>query len=176
MLDIECYRARVGSFYSRCVMKIYQRFKRKDIVSFKSKSYQQKNLPKTRVLFFGFVSLLIATYFLLKLIIEGIKSNPGPSYGGAYGIKKAVQGTFHQENTRFWETVGIQCISNACFAIIFSAIKKVALWKATEINYILDKGDMLFKSLGINQPLAVDELPHVNNIEGYNIHTDIIKQ
>ena len=54
---------------------------------------------------------------------------------------------------------------------IFTAIKKVSLWKATEINYVLDKGDMLFKSLGINQPLAVDELPHVANIEGY-IHTD----
>ena len=131
----------------------------------------KKNLPKTPVSFFGLASLLIATYFLLNLIIEGIESNPGPSYSGAYGIKKAVQGTFHQGNTRLRETAGIQCTSDAYFAIIFTAIKKVSLWKATEINYVLDKGDMLFKSLGINQPLAVDELPHVANIEGY-IHTD----
>ena len=33
------------------------------------------------------------------LIIEGIESNSCPSYGGAYGIKKAVQGTFRQGNT-----------------------------------------------------------------------------
>ena len=45
------------------------------------------------------VCVLIATYFLLKLNIEDIEINPGPSYFRAYGIKKAVQGTFHQENT-----------------------------------------------------------------------------
>ena len=94
------------------------------------------------------------------------------SYGGTYGIKKAVQGIFHQGNNRFGEIAGIQCTSNAYFAIIFSVIKKVSLWKATEINYVLDKGDMLFKSLGINQQLAINELPHVVNIEGYNIHND----
>ena len=135
-----------------------------------------KKLTKNTYLFFGFVSLLIATYFLLKLIIEGIESNPRPSHGGAYEIKKAVQSTFHQGNTQFGETAGIQCSSNAYFAIIFSAIKKVSLWKATETNYVLNKGDMLFKKLAINQPLAVDELPHVVNIERYNIHIDFFLQ
>ena len=45
-----------------------------------------KKLIKTPVSFFGSLSLLIVPYFLLMLIIEGIESNPGPSYGGAYGI------------------------------------------------------------------------------------------
>ena len=44
------------------------------------------------------------------------------------------------------------------------------LWEAIEINYILDKGYMLFKPLGINQSL------HVVNIEGYDIDTDIFLQ
>ena len=35
---------------------------------------------------------------------------------------------------------------------------------------------MLFKKLAINQPLAVDELPHVVNIERYNIHIDFFLQ
>ena len=30
---------------------------------------------------------------------------------------------------------------------------------------------MRLKSLGINQPLVVDKLPHAVNIEGYIIHT-----
>ena len=55
------------------VMSIYQKFRRKNNVSFKFKSYRQKKLPKTPVSFFGFVLLLIATYFLLTLIIEGIE-------------------------------------------------------------------------------------------------------
>ena len=174
MLDIECYRTRVGSSYSRFVMNIYQKLGRKNNVGFKSRSlYRLKKLSKTPVSFFGFVSLIIATYFLLKLIIEDIESNPGPSYVGAYGIKNAVQGTFHQGNTRFGETADIQCTSNAYFAIIFSAIK---IWKATEINYVLNKADMPFKSLRINKILFIDELPHVANIEGYTIHTDFILQ
>ena len=45
-----------------------------------------KKLIKTPVSFFGSLSLLIVPYFLLMLIIEGIESNPGPSYGGAYVI------------------------------------------------------------------------------------------
>ena len=49
---------------------------------------------------------------------------------------------------------------------MFSEIKKDSLWEAIEINYILDKGHIIFKSLRINQPLAVDELPHVVNMEG----------
>ena len=59
----------------------------------------------------------------------------------------------------------MQCTNNTYFAI---------LWKAIKINFILDKGDTLLKSLGINQPLAVDELLHVVNIEGYNIQTDFL--
>ena len=35
---------------------------------------------------------------------------------------------------------------------------------------------MLFKKLATNQPLAVDELPHVVNIERYNIHIDFFLQ
>ena len=42
---------------------------------------------------------------------------------------------------------------------------------STEINYMLDKVEMLFKSMGIDQTSAFDELPLVVNIEGYNIHT-----
>ena len=91
---------------------------------------------------------------------------------GHMELKKAVQGTFHLGDTRFGETASLRCTTNAYFTIIFSAKKKVSLWKAIEINYILDKGDMLFKTLGINQPLAFNELPHVVNIEGWNIHTE----
>ena len=83
-------------------MDIYQKFSRKSNVSFKSKSsYQQKILSKTPVSLLGFVSLFIATCFLLKLIIEGIENSPLPSFGGAYGIKKIVLGTFHEAPRKY---------------------------------------------------------------------------
>ena len=56
--------------------------------------------------------------------MEDVESNPGLSYGGAYGIKWIVEGTFPQENTWFGETAGIQCTCNAYYAIIISAITK----------------------------------------------------
>ena len=68
-----------------------------DNISFKSESScREKNFFSKKPSFFVFVSLLIATYFILNLIIEGTESNPASPYAGAHGIKKAVQGTFHQ--------------------------------------------------------------------------------
>ena len=104
-------------------MNIHQMFRKKNNVSFTSESsYRQKNLSKTPVSIFVFVSLLIAAYFLLKLIMEGIESNAGSSYGWAYGIKKVVLGTFYQRMTRFGENEAKQYTINAFFAIIFFAI------------------------------------------------------
>ena len=40
---------------------------------------------------------------------------------------------------------------------------------------MLDKGGMLFKSLSINQPLAIyDYLMHGANIKAYNIYIDFL--
>ena len=51
-------------------------------------------LLKKSVFFFVFVSLLIATYFILNLIIESTESNPGPPYAGAHGIKRQSKAHF----------------------------------------------------------------------------------
>ena len=62
--------------------------------------------------------------------MKDIESNPGLSYSCAYKIKKAAQGIFHQGNSRFGKTAGIQYTGNLYFVMIFSAIKKIPLWKA----------------------------------------------
>ena len=38
-------------------------------------------------------------------------------------------------------------------------------WKSWDIDYKLDYGDRLFKSQGVNHPLAVGELPTLVKIE-----------
>ena len=38
-------------------------------------------------------------------------------------------------------------------------------WKSWDIDYKLDHGDRLFKSQGVNHPLAVGELPTLVKIE-----------
>ena len=82
-------------------------------------------------------------------------------------LKKQCKIYFIKENPRIGEAAGIQYTSNAYFEIIFSAIKKVSLWKGIQVNYILDKREMLFKSFGINEPLAIDELPHPHQTISY---------
>lgn len=98
-----------------------------------SKKSYEKHLP---------LFLVLYLYLLAHISIK--TNHRGYWKGGTYGIKKIVQGTFHQGNTQFEETASMQCTSNGY--IIFSAIKKVSLWKAIETNYILDKGNALFKS------------------------------
>ena len=68
----------------------------------------------------------------------------------------------------------MQCTSNAYFAIIFSAIKSIDIWKTFDLDYILEQGDNIFKQVGVYQLLAVDELPHDTSIEGTQVSAKIL--
>ena len=63
----------------------------------------------------------------------------------------------------------MQCTSIAYFSTIYSVVKRVGLWKSLDLDIILAQGDELFKSIRINKPLAVDELPLTFSFEGYDI-------
>ena len=45
----------------------------------------------------------------------------------------------------------------------------MGLWKSLDLDMILAQGDELFKSVRINKPLAVDELPLTFSFEGHDI-------
>ena len=91
-----------------------------------------------------------------KITCEGVESNPGPRN---YTIKKTIQASHHQGHVRYGRSAGMQCKSNAYLAIIFSTIMDINTWKPIDLNYILEQGDRFFKDVGVNQALAVDELP-----------------
>ena len=101
-----------------------------------------------------------------QLTREGIESNPGPRN---YAIKKALLASHHQGHSRYRDSAGMQCTSIAYFSIICSAVKRVGLWKLFDLDIILAQGNELFKSVGINKPLAVDELPFTFSFEGHDI-------
>ena len=61
----------------------------------------------------------------------------------------------------------MQCTSTAYFSIIYSAVKRVGLLKSLDLDIIFAQGDELFKSVRINKPLAVDELPLTFSFEGH---------
>ena len=68
----------------------------------------------------------------------------------------------------------MQCTSNAYFAIIFSAIKNIDIWKTFDLDYVLEQGDNIFKEVGVYQPLAVDELPHDISIEDTHVSAEML--
>ena len=84
-----------------------------------------------------------------------------------------VQGNYHQGNKKDGETAGIQCTSNTYFAICYSVNKNVSDWVAFDLDYILDKGDFLMKSLGISHVLAVDKLPLFLNVRSSDIEASM---
>ena len=45
----------------------------------------------------------------------------------------------------------------------------MSIWKSRDLDYILDQGDQLIKSLNVNHPLANDELPLFVKIESFDI-------
>ena len=94
---------------------------------------------------------------LSLLLIRGdIESNPGPP---TREILKTVSGNFNQGHLKFGATAGIQCACNALYAICFSIVKKVSIWKSFDLDYILENGDETFKTVGISRAMELNELP-----------------
>ena len=85
---------------------------------------------------------------LLLLLGGDIETNPGPTYA----VDKVVLGTFHQGDQRFGETVGVQCACNSLYALCWSEIRQVSIWKPGDFDHILFEGDILYKSLNTNKP------------------------
>ena len=83
-----------------------------------------------------------------KLIKDGVESNPGPETSGRnYAIQKTIHGTHHQGSLKYGEYAGRQCTVNAYFAIIYSAIKNIGIWKpfdslSHESHLFLEKNNL----------------------------------
>ena len=97
---------------------------------------------------------------------------PGPNN---YYIKKALHGTYHQGNEKLGETAGIQCASNAFYAICFSVLKNVSTWAYSDLDCIIGQGDNLMKCLGVPKPLAIDELPLSVKLKGCDLEVTMLQ-
>eukprot|EP00111_Clytia_hemisphaerica_P014679 TCONS_00043273-protein len=90
----------------------------------------------------------------------------------AYKVSKTVLGSFNQANREmFGETAGTQCSANCLYAIFWSNVRRVSIWKTTDLDRILIEGDKLYKQLNTNSYLSVDEMPHF--IESNGIVTEL---
>ena len=181
MIEIEAYRARIGCFNLKR-SKFRKSLNSSEEVYFSDSdsplhSYVSQEVLQSLIFFILIMTLKsnINTAFLkMAMLLQAgdIESNPGPSYK----IEKVVSGTFHQAHPKFGDSAGIQCACNALYAICFSLIKKISLWKAFDLDYILENGDAVFKTFRIQRALSINELPSKIKIENYDIDIEMLHE
>ena len=56
-------------------------------------------------------------------------------------------GSFHQGDKPFGETAEALCACMALTALCQSGIRKASIWRASDLDYILESGDRVYKNL-----------------------------
>ena len=64
-----------------------------------------------------------------------------------YNVEKVVLGFFHQGDTRFGATAGVQCACKSSLAFGWSKIRDCRIWQKDELDHVLNEGDYLYKVL-----------------------------
>ena len=72
---------------------------------------------------------------------------------------KVFQVTHHQGDIKCGMLRGIQC-SCMSFISVCWTFMSVSIWDSFDLNFILQKGDLLFKSLNNYRYLGMENLPH----------------
>lgn len=98
-------------------------------------------------------------------------SNSGPD--NMFHLK-TVSGSFHQGHPRFGSTSGVQCTMNCLVSICWSSIKRACYWKSSDLDYILEQGNMIFSDLGFTSPIEVDDIPSEISISSELINVTLL--
>ena len=175
MITLEAYRASIGKFSAKA-NHIRLRNAQSNSPLFDNRSGFSLSIDSSGIRFlklFGLLCFIVMIDLNLnmsflkisKLLLDGdIESNPGPDFD------KVVTGSFHQGDMKFGQTAGIQCACNSLFAIAWSTVRKVTIWKALDLDNVLNNGDQLFKSLNKQTVCSADELPNKIYIHGQCIN------
>ena len=106
----------------------------------------------------------------MKLIADGIESNPGLDHSKHYN--RSVLNDTYKGGVKFSGTAGFQCIYNSFSAICFSVIKIVSLWRSNDINFIADQSHL--SSLAVTKPFTVDDLRSFVIIKEHVVQTQMV--
>ena len=137
MLDIEVYRIRIGTFNLRgrsfCCNRFFQLSFYSFLLRFLSVAISYtikffKDLSRT------FILLSVQVICLRLMLSGGVELNPGP----LTGMLKIVCGTFNQGAIElFGSNAGKQCTCNAITALAWTSIRRVGIWKSSDLDRIL---------------------------------------
>ena len=96
-------------------------------------------------------------------------------------VSRVTQGHFQSEKQYKHHTITVipdmeiqqVCSVQAMLTFLFSVIKDIVKWKSLDLDYIL-QGDTTFKHVGVNNPLAIDELILNKIIEGMKFYAKML--
>ena len=91
-------------------------------------------------------------------------------------IMKIVQATYHQGDARYGMSRGIQCSYMSLMSVCWTLLKSASIWDSFEslVGCILQKGDLLFKSLSNYRYLGMEDLPQEFFIENSSINVEFL--
>ena len=104
----------------------------------------------------------VLTELLMLLFIAGdIERNPVPPFN----IVKSVKGSCHQGDIKFSDTAGMQCTCNSLFAICFSKMYRISLWRSEDLDLVLKNCDFIYKKLNITGTITFIDVPNTVHTE-----------
>jgi len=74
-------------------------------------------------------------------------------------FEKVVQGNFNLTHQMFGKQAGKQSSMIVLFSVCWTKIRRISLWKSFDLDYVLHKGDTVFKDLKVEMPLNVKDFP-----------------
>ena len=158
MITLEQYRAAIGCFCPRQAMKRSEDHSH----YYESCNCNRLTIEVVIVLLLMLCNFELSFLAVMKVVIAGdVETNPGPTVN----VTKLVKASFHQGNGMFGDTAGMQCVCNALFSICWSKMKQLGCWQTADLDYILMKGDELYKSLDLLRYLSFDDLPRQLTVE-----------
>ena len=76
-----------------------------------------------------------------------------------YTIIKVVQVTHHKGDVRYGTYSGIQCLCMSLMSVNWILFRSLGMWDTFDLDFILGKGDQLFKSIIKFRYLGMEDLP-----------------
>ena len=89
-------------------------------------------------------------------------------------IMKVIQATHHQGDIRYGMSWDIQCSCMSLMSVCSTLFKFVSIWDSFDLDCILQKGGLLFKSLNNYRNLGMEDLTQEIFIENSSINVEFI--
>ena len=89
-------------------------------------------------------------------------------------VIKVVQATLHQGDIRYGMSSGMQCSCMSLMSVYWILFKSARILDSFDINCILQKGDLLFKSLNNYRYRGVEDLTQELFIENLSINVEFL--